>query len=141
MSIARRVAAHYRAQTLHARVAARYVERQADQIPGQRRETQKNVTPINKPLNVPPQIKREQAQEHPPEDGIKPERKDIRPKDVFNVTPNDVGVRNFAETGRDNQTGKVDRRIKDDAGFATVKNLSQYLIRTEGGGGTPPQGR
>lgn len=135
-SIAFRVAARYRAD-----IAARFVARAAGQAPGSRRKVRENVTPVNRLLNVPTKIQKQEGKEQPPkEDGAKADRRDIRPQDVFKLTPENAGVRNFAETGRDNQSGKVDVRIKDDRGFATVRNLSQYLIRTEGGGDTPPQG-
>jgi hypothetical protein len=51
-----------------------------------------------------------------------------------------MGVRNFAETGKDLQKA-LDRQIPKDKGYDTVRNLSQYLIRTQGGGGTKPEGK
>jgi hypothetical protein len=133
--IARRVAARI---LLARRVAVRYVERQADQTPDARREVRKLTQPINKPVNVTRTIQRQEGKEEPPPEAPKPHRRDIKPKDVFTPTPNQVGVRNFVETGR--ETGDQGK-IEKGTGFATVKNLSQYLIKTQGGGDTPPQGR
>jgi hypothetical protein len=64
-------------------------------------------------------------------------RKDIRPEDAFAGTPNQMGVLNLAETGKD--LSKVLRtQIQKDKGYDVVRNLSQYLIETEGGGGAEP---
>ena len=73
------------------------------------------------------------------EETTKPERKDIRPEDVFAGTPAQMGVRNLAETGNDLQKA-LDKQIPRDKGYDAVSNLSQYLIRTEGGGSAKPAG-
>lgn len=74
------------------------------------------------------------------EDYTKPAKNDIRPEDVFAGTPNQVAVLNLAETGKDMQNA-IRNQIPKDRGYDTVKNLSQYLIETKGGGGTPPVGK
>ena len=73
------------------------------------------------------------------EDATKPQRKDIRPEDVFHPKPNQVEVRNLAETGKD-ISPKVQKQIHHDKGYDAVRNLSQYLIETQGGGGAKPVG-
>ena len=120
------------------RVAARFL--QADGAPGGRSRAVRDTHPINKPRGIDPSIVSEHARGVDERtDEVAPGRKDIRPEDVFAGTPDQMGVRNFAETGRDLQ--KAIDQIPKDKGHDTVYNLSQYLIRTEGGGGTPPVGR
>jgi len=125
------------------RVAQRVVARflQADQPAGARQEAVRHTHPINKPKGIDPDIVAEHARgvDHR-EDQLKPDRRDIRPEDVFAGTPNQMGVRNFAETGHDLQKA-LDKQIPKDKGFDTVYNLSQYLIRTDGGGDTKPVGK
>ena len=121
------------------RVVARFL--QADQPPKARQEAVKHTHPINKPRGIDKDIVKEHARgvDHR-DDIVDPDRRDIRPEDVFAGTPAQMGVRNFAETGRDLQKA-LDRQIPKDKGYDTVSNLSQYLIRTEGGGGTKPVGK
>jgi len=120
------------------RVAARF---QANQAPGARQEAKKLTHPINKPKGIERSIVNEHGRgvEYHFEETTKPERRDIRPGDVFAGTPNQMSVRNFAETGKDLQK-VLDKQVPKDKGYDTVRNLSQYLIRTEGGGGTKPVG-
>ena len=73
------------------------------------------------------------------EDASSPERTDVRPKDVFNPSPNNTGVLNFAETGKD--LSKAVKQVEKDQGYDSVSNLSQYLIRTDGGGSVSPAGK
>lgn len=122
------------------RVAALY-QRYADQAKGKR----KDVKDMTKPVNAPKGINRTIVKEHGEtdmaysDDTVKPEKKDIQPKDVFTPKPSQVSVRNLAETGKD-LDHVLRNDIKRDKGYATVKNLSQYLIETGGGGGTKPVG-
>lgn len=123
--------------TLILRVAARYVR--ADQLPGQRKKVEDMILPVNKPLGILKHIINDHGQRM--DQGIDEfaphNRKDIRPEDAFAGTPNQMGVLNLAETGRD--LSKVLRtEIQKDKGYDVVRNLSQYLIRTEGGGGADP---
>jgi hypothetical protein len=125
--------------TLTLRVAARFIR--ADQLPGQRRKVEDMILPINKPRGILRQIINDHGQRMDLGiDGLVPNnRKDIRPEDAFAGTPNQMGVLNLAETGND--LSKVLRtKIKKDKGYDVVRNLSQYLIRTEGGGGAKPVG-
>lgn len=96
--------------------------------------------PINKPRGITPAIVNDHGESiltHI-DNTVKPARKDIRPEDVFAGTPNQMGVRNLAETGKGLEKA-IDKIIKD-KGHDAVSNLSQYLIRTEGGGGAKPAG-
>lgn len=70
---------------------------------------------------------------------VEPNGRDILPKDVFNLTPNNGGVLNLAQTGKDLQNA-IQKKVPRDKGYDTVYNLSQYLIRTEGGGRSDPAG-
>jgi len=123
-------------------VAARFQQRVAEQPPGARQRARKNTTPVNKPKGITKDIVRENAEPMEPghDDTVEAHRRDITPKDVFNLTPNNAGVLNVAETGKGLEKA-IDKQIPKDKGFDTVKNLSQYLIRTEGGGGTKPVGK
>ena len=123
------------------RVAARWLQKWADQPPGQRKVVRELTTPVNKPKGIKRQVQREfGTTKEKGEDITKPDRRDIRPKDVFKPAPNDVGVKNLAETGKDLSKAIKDQ-IPKDKGYETVNQLSQYLIRTEGGGEGGPVGR
>lgn len=120
------------------RVVSRFL--QADQPAGARQEAVRHTHPINKPKGIDKDIVREHARGvNHRQDTVKPDRRDIRPEDVFAGTPAQMGVRNFAETGKDLQK-TLNRQVTKDKGYDTVSQLSQYLIRTEGGGGTKPVG-
>ena len=123
------------------RVAARF-QRQADGQPGGRQDAKRLTTPINKPKGIDKSIVKDQGQSveaRPAEEAPGYDRRDIRPEDVFPGTPNHMGVLNLAETGKDLQKA-LDKQIPKDKGHDSVSNLSQYLIETQGGGGTPPVG-
>jgi len=120
--------------TLTLRVAARYLL--ADQLPGMRKRVEDMVLPINKPRGILRQIVKDHGQrlDLGIENFVSPDRKDIRPEDAFAGTPNQMGVLNLAETGRD-LSKVLKTQIQKDKGYDVVRNLSQYLIRTEGGSG------
>jgi hypothetical protein len=119
------------------RVAARF---QANQAPGARQEAKKLTHPINKPKGIDPDIVAEHARGvNHRKDTAKPEKRDIRPEDVFAGTPAQMGVRNLAETGKGLDKA-LDKQVPKDKGHDAVSNLSQYLIRTEGGGGAKSVG-
>lgn len=123
--------------TLTLKVAARFIR--ADQLPGMRKNVQEMVSPINKPRGIDRGIVRDHGQlmEEGIDETVKPNRRDIRPEDAFAGTPAQMGVLNLAETGRD--LSKVLRtQIQKDKGYDVVRNLSQYLISTQGGGGADP---
>lgn len=119
------------------RVAARFIE--ADQPPGMRKEVKNMVKPVNRPKGIDRAIVKEHGK--PMEDGhdetVSPNRRDLRPEDVFIPKATQVGVLNLAQTGRDLKK-VIEKQVPKDKGYATVKNLSQFLIETGGGGGTPP---
>jgi len=121
------------------RVLARYLR--ADQAPGQRQKVKKLTHPLNRPKGIDPDIVAEHGvsmeRDH---QHVSPDRRDIRPEDVFAGTPNQMGVRNFAETGRD-LSRALDKQIPKDKGYDAVSNLSQYLISTDGGGSAEPESR
>lgn len=119
------------------RVAARFLT--ADQPAGQRKKVRNLVQPVNKAKGIDKSILKEHGKPmldgH--EDTVSPNRRDIRPEDVFIPKPNQTSVRNLAETGNDLHK-VLENQVQKDKGYATVKNLSQYLIETGGGGGTKP---
>jgi len=120
------------------RVARRVI---ADQPAGQRKKDKALVKPINPPKGIDKGIVREHGK--PMEDGhddtVDPHRKDLRPEDVFIPKPNQVSVRNLAETGKD-LAKVIEKQIPKDKGYDAVRNLSQYLIETQGGGGAKSVG-
>jgi hypothetical protein len=121
------------------RVAALFQKR-ADQPAGARQEAKKNTHPINKPKGIAKDIVDEHARGvENRNDTVSPNRRDIRPEDVFAGTPSQMSVRNFAENGKD-LSKALDKQIPKDKGHDAVSNRSQYLIRTEGGGGAKPAG-
>lgn len=106
-----------------------------------RSDAKKLTHPINKPRGIAPAIVKEHGESiltHI-DDSVKPSRKDIRPEDVFAGTPNQMGVRNLAETGKGLERA-LEKQVVKDKGHDAVSNLSQYLIKTEGGGGAKPAG-
>jgi hypothetical protein len=116
------------------RVAARFIR--ADQAPGMRRDVREMTEPVNHLKGIDRQLAREHGQSMDPgiEDTVKPQRKDIRPEDVFHPKPDQIGVLNVAETGKD-MSKAIRTQVPKDKGYDVVHNLSQYLVRTEGGGG------
>lgn len=123
------------------RVAARYIQKLADQPPGQRKRVRELTRPINKPKGIDRQVVQEEAESKDQGDDIvRPDSRDVQPRDVFYPPlPRNVSVRDFAESGKD-MSKAIDTQIPKDKGFETVKNLSEYLIRTEGGGEGGPEG-
>jgi hypothetical protein len=116
------------------RVVAAYRNLQADQAPGARQRARKNTTPINKPKGIDRSVVKENAlSKEKGTDVVKPQSKDIRPKDVFTPTPNNTGVLSLAQTGKD-LAKAIEKQVPKDKGHDVVFNLSQYLIRTEGNG-------
>lgn len=126
--------------SLALRVAARF-QRLADQPSGARTRVRQLAQPINKPKGIDREIVKENGTlmgGNP--DTVDSDRKDITPKDVFTATPKNTAVLNFVETGKGLENA-LEKQIPKDKGYDNVKNLSQYLIRTEGGSGDGPQGK
>lgn len=112
------------------RIVAAY-KKQANQPPGARQRARSNALPINKPKGIDKTIQKENGvQSLDGEESVKPQKRDILPKDVFTATPKNTGVVNLAQTGND--LTKAIKQVKKDKGHDVVYNLSQYLIRTEG---------
>ena len=124
-----------------ARIAARFIQKLADQQPGQRKHVRELVTPINKPKGISPEITKDYGESKSQGDNITiPAKQDIRPMDVFNPSPKDVGVLNLVETGKD-LSRALDKQIPKDKGHGLIDNLSEYLLRTQGGGEGGPEGK
>jgi len=129
------------------RVAARF-QRLADQPSGARRETKELVTPINKPKGFSRETVKDYAKtEEVTPESLKPNRRDLRPQDVFKPLPKNVNVLDYVNKGWPGDStdyqdmGKaINKQIPKDKGYETVSDLSQYLIETQGGGDTPPVG-
>ena len=122
------------------KLTARVVDRWklADQAKGQRSRVRTLTQPINKPKSIPRRVQKENGETTATGDEtVKPDRKDILPKDVFSPTTKDMGVYNLVETGKDFE----EDRVEGNSGYETVNNLSQYLIRTDGGGEGGPKGK
>lgn len=122
------------------RVAARF------QIAESAREEARDSTqPVNKPKDLSREVVEDYGSTDEREDTVKPDKDDVRPKDVFKPLPSQVSVYNYVTKGwpgdADDYTDMekvLDKQVPKDKGYDTVSNLSQYLIETEGGGGTPP---
>lgn len=115
------------------RVAARF--QRADQ--SVREKADEDVTPVNPPKGISRKVVKDFGETGKREDGTKPAPDDIRPKDVFKPLPKDVNVYNYVSKGYKDMERAIGQ-VPKDKGYDTVKNLSQYLIETKGGGGTPP---
>lgn len=115
-------------------VTAYLCSRLADQAPGARQKARKNSIPINKPKGIDRDVVKENGlSKTKGEDVVKPQSKDITPKDVFTPTPNNTGVLSLAQSGKD-LSKALSSQVPKDKGYDVVRNLSQYLIRTEGNG-------
>ncbi len=120
------------------RVAARF-QREATKA-NPRQEARAEVKPANPPKGIDKSIVRENGkQELHTDDTVLPGKRDVRPEDVFVAKPRHTGVLNLVETGED-LSHALKNQIPKDKGHDAVSNLSQYLIRTEGGGGAKAVG-
>jgi hypothetical protein len=131
VSRATKIAATFRTSTCISNIVQRYVL--ANQLPGARQKARNNTNPINRPRGIDRDVTKGQGATLDLEDSISPQTRDIQPKDVFSPTPDHNSVRNLVETGKD-LSKAIKRQIPKDKGFDVVRNLSQYLIRTEGTG-------
>ena len=130
------------------RVAARF-QREADQPPKARGDARRVLKPINKPKGISHETVRDYVRTEDDYNGetVDPNKTDIQPKDVFQPKPRNMNVLDYATKGWPGTAGDytdmqhaLKHEIPKDKGHATVKNLSQYLIRTDGGGDTPALG-
>jgi cellulose biosynthesis protein BcsQ len=117
---------------LASRVVARFLQKLVREL----------ARPVNKLKGISkPTTKDEGKPQSKADDAVEPHRRDVQPSDVFNPPlPKNVAVREFAETGKD-LSKALEKQIPKDKGHETVHNLSQYLIRTEGGGEGGPTGK
>ncbi len=129
------------------RVAARFLR--ADQPPGARQDAARAVKPINRPKGISRETVRDYARTEDDynDETVNPTRTDIQPADVFQPKPRHMNVLDYVNKGWPGTSADytdmqhaLDHEIPRDRGHATVNNLSQYLVRTEGGGGTPALG-
>lgn len=130
------------------RVVARF-QRSAGQPPGQRKEVKKLVKPVNPPKGMSRDTVKEYVttEDDGNDETIKPDRKDIQPADVFQPKPRHMNVLDYAQKGWPGTAADykdmdhaINEQVPKDKGYDTVKNLSQYLIQTHGGGGTKAVG-
>jgi hypothetical protein len=135
-------------ESIVVRVAARF-QKWADQPPKARQDAKKAIRPINKPKGMGRETVKEyvRTEDDYNNETVDPKRTDIRPEDVFVPKPKNMNVLDYVNKGWPGTAGDyedmghaIDTQIPKDRGHETVYNLSQYLIRTEGGGGTPALG-
>ena len=131
------------------RVAARFMRKVADQPAGARQDAAKAFKPINKPKGISHETVKEyiRTEDDYNQETVEPKRTDIQPKDVFQPKPRNMNVLDYVKKGwpgtpggYSDMTHAIKHEIPNDRGHETVYNLSQYLVRTEGGGGTPALG-
>lgn len=127
------------------RVAARF--QRADQPAGARKEVRDLVKPVNKPKGISRETLKDYVTTEDAE-GQAPNKRDIRPEDVFQPKPKNMNVLDYALKGWPGSSddyedmGKaINQQIPKDKGYATVSGLSQYLVETDGGGGTKAVGK
>jgi len=125
------------------RVAARF--QVADQPSGARKDTQEATSPVNKPRGISREVIRDHGKEEKRRDSVKPDKDDLRAKDVFDPTPDAVNMINYVRRAWPGEPDDykdmervINKQVPKDEGYETVSNLSQYLIETKGGGGTDP---
>lgn len=129
------------------RVAARF--KQAAQQSNIRKEVKDLVKPINKAKGMSSTtIKDYVKTDLRRPDTVDPSSRDLRPQDVFQPKPRNMNVVDLVNKGwpgvsddyRDMETA-LRKQIPKDKGYATVSNLSQYLVETDGGGGSRAVGK
>lgn len=130
------------------KVAARF-QRQADQPEGAREDAARAFRPINGPKGISHETVETyvRTEDDYNRETIDPKTTDIQPKDVFQPKPRNMNVLDYVNKGWPGTSADysdMQHAIKDeiphDKGHATVRNLSQYLVRTQGGGDTPAVG-
>lgn len=111
----------------------RAILRVAAKGPNPRSKAKESVKPVNRLKG----IDRPTVSDYAKSDEDPKSKRDIRPQDVFFPKPDQVGMLNLAQTGKD-MSKAIEKQIPKDKGYETVDQLSQYLIETKGGGNTPP---
>ena len=129
------------------RIAARF-QREAGRHPSSKGEASRLTKPINPPRGISHSTVQEHVRTEPVEGGqAKPDRHDIEPKDVFTPKPKNMNVLDYVRKGWPGNAATYQDmsvatrvQVRHDKGYESVSNLSQYLLRTEGGGGTKAVG-
>jgi len=125
------------------RVAARFQKRAAQ--PADAKDDALRLTsPINPARGIAPSTVKEHVRtETDIADQVEPDHRDILPEDVFTPKPRNMNVLDYVRKGwpgdsatYQDMTKALEHQVPKDKGYHTVFNLSQYLVRTEGGGGT-----
>ena len=127
------------------RVAARFL-RQSSKV---RQDAAKAVKPINRPKGMGRETVKDyvRTEDDYNEETVDPKKTDILPKDVFQPKPLNMNVLDYVNKGwpgtdedYTDMQHAIQREIPKDRGYETVYNLSQYLVQTQGGGGTKALG-
>ena len=130
------------------RVAARFQKR-AGQPPDAKDEAFRLTNPINPARGISPSTVKEHVRtEGETFDGqVDPHHRDITPEDVFTAKPRNMNVLDYVRKGWPGNSATYQDmehatrvQIREDKGYDAVSNLSQYLVRTEGGGGAGAAG-
>lgn len=137
-----------RGSSIALRVASRF-QRTADQSPGARKDVKDLVKPINPPKGISKSTVKDSVRTYDNrDDATDPDRRDLRPQDVFQPKPKNMNVLDWVTKGwpgtaedYTDMEKAIRKQIPKDKGYATVKNLSQYLVETDGGGGTKAVGK
>jgi hypothetical protein len=129
------------------RVAARFQKR-AGQPPDAKDEAFRLTNPINPPRGIAPGTVKEHVRtEETIDEQVDPHHRDIIPEYVFTPKPKNMNVLDYVRKGWPGNSATYQDmehatrvQVRDDKGYDAVSNLSQYLVRTEGGGGAKAVG-
>jgi hypothetical protein len=125
------------------RVAARFQKR-AGQPPSAKGEAFRLTSPINPARGIAPSTVKEHVRTEGEtfDEQVDPHHQDILPEDVFTGKPRNMNVLDYVRKGWPGNSATYQDmehatrvQIREDKGYDAVSNLSQYLVRTEGGGG------
>jgi hypothetical protein len=129
------------------RIAARF-QRNAAQPPDAKDEAFRLTSPINHAKGISQStIKEHVWTEETIAEQVEPHHRDITPEDVFTAKPKNMNVLDYVRKGWPGNASDytdmehaINTQIPEDKGHDAVSNLSQYLVRTEGGGGAKAVG-
>lgn len=132
------------------RVAARF-QRRAAQPPDAKDEAFRLTNPINPPRGIAPSTVKEHVRtdgaEQTFDEQVDSHHRDVTPEDVFTPKPKNMNVLDYVRKGWPGNSATYQDmehatrvQVRDDKGYDAVSNLSQYLVRTEGGGGAKAVG-
>ncbi len=129
------------------RVAARFQKRAA-QPAGAKEEAIRLTSPINPARGISPKTVKEHVRtEETIAEQVDPHHQDITPEDVFTPKPRNMNVLDYVRKGWPGNSSTYQDmehatrvQVREDKGYDAVSNLSQYLVRTEGGGGAKAVG-